>query len=247
MKFFYYLLESEESRSLYDALRSGISALTPSVLLPKTALCEVNRTLKAILTDNPQFFWFTGKWGMRQNADTMEIFPKYLFDHTGMVNALGGIEQTVRELREPILRFREPYQRLRFAYEWMLDNVAYGQTEHGGQTIYDALVKRRAVCKGMSKAFQFLMDTFGVFSTLQEGTLDGIAKHVWNVVEIEGKYYHVDISMGYDRFSFLFDDAKDDRYRCFAVSDAQLWRTHKLLHPEQPRLRCETTYQEGKK
>ena len=108
MKFSYYLLESEESRSLYDALRSGISALTPSVLLPKTALCEVNRTLKAILTDNPQFFWFTGKWGMRQNADTMEIFPKYLFDHTGVVNALGGIEQTVRELREPILQFHEP-------------------------------------------------------------------------------------------------------------------------------------------
>ena len=62
---------------------------------------------------------------------------------------------------------------------------------------------------------------------------------IWNIVEINGKYYNVDVSMGYDCFSDLFDDSrKFDKYRCFAVPDDQLSEFHRIYHLPWPSLPC---------
>ena len=56
------------------------------------------------------------------------------------------------------------------------------------------------MCKGLSKGLQFLLKELGLFSTLQEGAIDGTSKHVWNIVEINKAYFNADVSMGYDQF-----------------------------------------------
>ena len=87
------------------------------------------------------------------------------------------------------------------------------------------------------------MTDLGVFSTLVTGTIDGNARHIWNVVEIEGEYYNVDVSLAYPEFDYIFVESdKSNRYRTFLKSDADFTGTHNWLDADSPRLTCKNSY-----
>lgn len=56
---------------------------------------------------------------------------------------------------------------------------------------YGALVNQDAVCNGYAEALQLLFACVGIRSEFVVGTADGI-DHAWNLVEIDGKWYHLD-------------------------------------------------------
>lgn len=54
-----------------------------------------------------------------------------------------------------------------------------------GRTKFEESIQ--AVCKGISKAYQLLLRENGIFATLADGSLDGKAKYIWNVVCLDVK------------------------------------------------------------
>ncbi|PYF43624.1 MAG6410 family transglutaminase-related lipoprotein [Metamycoplasma alkalescens] len=86
------------------------------------------------------------------------------------------------------------------AHEWMVTNVIYllQATPQDDETAYAALVNKRAICNGYAKAFRILMKKLGVPVSIITGggnqaLFPGyVTRHVWNLVEIDGEWYHVD-------------------------------------------------------
>lgn len=73
------------------------------------------------------------------------------------------------------------------------------------------------------------MNKLNIPSFLIEGTLDGKSSHVWNVVFVNNKFYHVDVTIGHQRFSSLFSGMDRNRhYPCFMVSDKTINTTHMI-------------------
>jgi hypothetical protein len=60
-------------------------------------------------------------------------------------------------------------------------------------TAYGALVNGVAVCDGYAEAFDLLLKKAGIKSKIIYGSLDG-ELHAWNMVEINGKEYFVDVT-----------------------------------------------------
>lgn len=91
--------------------------------------------------------------------------------------------------------------------------------------IIGALGNGVAVCEGIAKAVKCLCDELGIWCiiALSENNPDkGIKyRHAWNVMKIDGKYYHFDAT---------FDNtlSKDDviRYDYVNLSDKQIFRDH---------------------
>jgi len=82
------------------------------------------------------------------------------------------------------------------------------------------------------KGCSVLMEA-GIVCTLAEGTIDGVTKHTWNVMQIGNKRYNVDVALGYDEFSYLFtEERRFDKYRCFAVSDEIIGLTNRFADKE---------------
>jgi len=73
--------------------------------------------------------------------------------------------------------------------------AAHGMQNHAG-TAFGALVNNDAIGEGFAMAFKALSDELGLESRVILGTLDG-RYHAWNIVRIDGNYYHIDVSMGY--------------------------------------------------
>lgn len=57
--------------------------------------------------------------------------------------------------------------------------------------MYGTLVKKIAVCQGYAKTYQMILNDLGIKNWLCSSSTLG---HVWNIVELNGKYYHVDIT-----------------------------------------------------
>ena len=78
------------------------------------------------------------------------------------------------------------------------DATARTLSAHGIQnltaTAFGALLTGRAIGEGFAMAYKALGDTLGIDIRVVLGTLDG-RYHAWNLVNINGYYYHVDVSM----------------------------------------------------
>lgn len=87
-------------------------------------------------------------------------------------------------------------------------------------TAYGALVNQRAVCEGISKAFKLLCDRLNLNCIIAYGTsfydgVDNYIPHAWNIVEIEGRYCHIDVTWDIN----MSKDSKRIRYDYFCISD----------------------------
>lgn len=75
------------------------------------------------------------------------------------------------------------------AYDYQ--NYLNGSIPAESYRAYGVLVNRRSVCQGYAETYQYLLNKVGIDSVLCDSdTLN----HVWNIVEINGVDYHVDIT-----------------------------------------------------
>jgi transglutaminase/protease-like cytokinesis protein 3 len=65
------------------------------------------------------------------------------------------------------------------------------QTSPKNRTAYGALIKQKAICSGYTLAAQLLLSTYGISSEI--ATSDSM-NHAWNLVNLSGKWYHMDIT-----------------------------------------------------
>lgn len=87
-------------------------------------------------------------------------------------------------------------------------------------TAYGALVQGRAVCEGYSRAMQLLLRRSGIECTLVNGFDDQKVAHMWNLVTIDGKNYHLDPT---------WDDTNDlIQHTYFNLTTDEITRSHKL-------------------
>lgn len=230
-KYAYELLDDEQ-KALYQEIYLGIAKGQRVVsCTQKCELAKVNKIIKYILLDYPELFWFEGKWGYRELEDGMQIGLAYTCPLENVSEYNKRLWMEIDSIMERVCG--DDIQKARQIYDWMHENVSYGKST-SGQTAKDALVMHDAVCKGMSKAYQLLLAQAGIFSVLAEGSLDGKVKHVWNVVRLNEKYYHIDVALGYEevwkRIGISEKEAdffgmSDDTVRKYCQVDTMEWMT----------------------
>jgi uncharacterized protein YdcH (DUF465 family) len=94
-------------------------------------------------------------------------------------------------------------------------------------TPYGALIENSAVCDGYARSLQILLNAVGIEVTMVTGDADflggsvnpNLTLHAWNIVKINGVYYHVDPTAN----DVDLDDGKSDiSYYHFNLSDKQM-------------------------
>lgn len=75
-------------------------------------------------------------------------------------------------------------------YRYMIENVDY-DFDYERYTAYDALIEGLAVCQGYAEATDILMEEAEVDSLIIRGYIGKIG-HAWNLVKVNGHYYHID-------------------------------------------------------
>lgn len=114
---------------------------------------------------------------------------------------------------------------IRSVYSYIAENVCYDNMiydDFNVHSAYGAAIRGKAVCQGYSLLLYRLLQELGIKNRMIPGEA-GSVRHVWNIVEMDGLWYNMDVtwdwgkSQNYDWFlkgTESFDDAhhRDSTY-----------------------------------
>lgn len=154
----------------------------------------------------------------RTYLQTVPLFPyldrkkKMEFDKEFqyVVNGIQGIAST-------------PYFQAKAAYLYLLQTVSYNsENPKVCHSAWGALMDGKAVCEGISYAYAFLLNKMRIPCGIVNGdcSLMGGA-HAWNLLKLDGDYYHVDVTWG-----LTSDQGSRDNFNYFMLTDDEISCNH---------------------
>ena len=153
----------------------------------------IDKAHEAILVDHPELINYAGySWSYREGGD---FKLKLNFSVTNRISALIGemkIQRIIDRIKKDTKDLSDK-EKIRYVYEWIGENNDYDRTftyMSKNQSIYNVFMKKNAVCAGFAKASQVIFQNIGINSYTITGESTG--PHMWNVVELDGKYYFYD-------------------------------------------------------
>ena len=149
------------------------------------------------------------------------VFEAYTeADEAKDTTVAGKVNSIIQEYITPDM---SDYARARVLHDWLIHNANYDFTF----TNYDAegvLLKGTGVCDSYARAYLMLCTAAGLDCIIVTGTAgtpaQGYESHGWNMVKLDGKWYHVDCT---------WDDPGEggfENHKYFCVSDETLSADH---------------------
>lgn len=146
----------------------------------------------AVLYDNPGLYYIDKNISF-QSGKYPIMHPKYTIKKTER----GRYDAQIKSKIDRIISNAPAgsFSRERYVNDHLLNTVRYGSTsdESRSHSIIGALIDEVAVCDGFSKAASLLLNSMNVSCSVVSGML-GDVSHAWNVVEIGGERYHLDVT-----------------------------------------------------
>ena len=236
-KYYKRLLKSNNDKIIYECILDGISKCINSIVIDKT-LFESERTplsmiLHYVLLDNPGIFYVdTSNICIKTVPHKKIILLSYLYSKA----EIEKLEERVQNKVNKIIKSGE-LAKLSMDYEWELyihdliaDRVHYEKERisyHKVHSIIGPILYDRSVCEGYSKVFKLICDAVNIPCIVINGTADNDdivigGNHSWNVVQIDNRYYHVDIT--WDSGTKKGDMIN---HKLFNVNDYDIRKDHK--------------------
>ena len=245
---YYYNQLSKIEQKAYYAMKEGLKNLAPSFTVPLLDGKTLSDIYFMVRMDCPEIFWsvkFNYKY--YKGSDHAEMIPEYLFKKNQILEPRAALESRVKKLARQAEKMSEKEKEL-FIHDFICQNVRYDKLKKAySHEIIGPLGQGVGVCEGIAKSVKILCDALGIWCIIalcDNNPEKGIKyRHMWNVVRIEGKYYHLDAT---------FDNSlsKDDviRYDYFNLSDSQIFKDHEpVIYKIPPCLDGDHTYYREKK
>lgn len=220
------VLESMENTALlyaYDQLVEGVENAEAEIsvyngLFPITQ-DEVNLVMDVYRRDYAHHFWLGNGYGVSYNPQTvLSVVPTYLMTGDTLTEARAKFNAEADAILSGITEDMTQYEKELYLHDTLAQRITYKESTNA-HNAYGALVEGVAVCEGYAEAFQYLLHRAGIWSYLVLGSSRGVG-HAWNMVQIDGEYYHVDLT---------WNDQDEVVYHgYFNVTDAQILKDHTI-------------------
>jgi hypothetical protein len=152
-----------------------------------------------------------------QPTDPAPVSGESGYDHAAILAAYRGGDETAlatkdreilgkcRELIDSLIREdMTVYEKDLVLHDWLIENTYYDESTFGldltqshdpdNETPYGPLLRGKATCLGYTTAFQLLMDMLEIPCIIVEGYVRKGEVHAWNMVELDGDWYAVDVT-----------------------------------------------------
>lgn len=236
----YYFSQLElDEKEMYVAIDEAIKDRKKDVFLGTQKTSEItekiNRVITAYFYDNPEYYYISNEYTVYTRDFKLFAYCtvefKYIVDIDTEIDAKNQeLEAAIDKLlSENVRDDMTDFEKEVAIHDALAKNVVYYDYEDIDSiptikhSAYGALVEKEAVCDGYAKAFKLLLERVGIESIIANGVTDNVA-HAWNIVELEGKYYNVDVTS--DKLQSETGEYAIHSY--FNITDEQISKTHTL-------------------
>lgn len=230
-----YRTLTDEERVVYDEILSCVLNHEPKVSVSTLDKDLLDRCYEAVNADYGGLFWFDGYvytiYRLGDETTGLEFAPKYTMDYEERLAMQRSIDASVEELLNGVSISDSDYEKAKYVFDTLVDNVDYDLDAPENQNIISTFVYRRTVCQGYACAVQYLLNQLGVESFIVTGVANG-ENHAWNMVLLDGDYYCLDATWGNSLVSAAEDvRGKFRNYAYLNVTKEELSKTHRSSSP----------------
>lgn len=208
-------LKNQEFISLNDL---GLSINNKTVLSQAFWACDY---------DNPQLLNIDGGYSTSYYPSTSIITGiTILYNKTASqtTSALKNIEAKTADVIAQAKTLPNDYEKAKLFHDWIINRTEYIDKGNYVREVDGPIIYGNAVCEGYSKAFAYLCQSVGIECVCISGIANG-GGHMWNMVKIDGKWYHADVTWD----DPLAPDGKPRlRYDYFLISEAKIKEDHTI-------------------
>lgn len=206
---FYFNTLNENQKKIYSAVSKASTDLLNEVIVSKYELKSIDEAsqdakiaINAFLCDHPEVFYLNSQYVVSITESFLGKILKLQLNYsvsskTEMQTQINKIDSIVNEIKNSV-NGMDTYNQELYVHDYLAKNVRYyGEYEEENldkyHSAYTALVEKDAVCDGISKAFQIVLNKLGIENYLVTGYINE-TPHAWNMVKIEGEWVYVDIT-----------------------------------------------------
>ena len=232
MEPYYYQHMTKPRQTVYHAMKTGFTALSPAFPVPRLENRELSDIFFQLRLDCPEIFYVTGfSYRFYPGADHVELVLEYLFDKSKIKDHQKALSARVEKLARPA-RSMSDWEKERYIHDFICENVRYDKLKKPySHEIIGPLGQGVGVCEGIAKSVKILCDALGVWCVIAISEANPEAgikyRHAWNILKIDGQYVHLDAT---------FDNSLSHdgviRYDYFNLDDSRLFRDHQpVVYP----------------
>lgn len=224
---------SSVQKAVYEKLVEAAKDHTARVDISglKVKASDFDKVYWAFDYDNPQFLALGSGYSYYYYPST-GYMQSFTISY-GRTQAQVGIIQkkfdaTVKDVVNAAKNQLTDYGKLKYIHDWIVNNTDYSLTGPAYKSEADgAVVYGKALCEGYSKAFMYMAQELGFDCICVVGWANGTA-HMWNMVNLDGMWYHVDVT---------FDDPIVSgggnmlSHEYFLLSTYDIGKTHSIDNP----------------
>lgn len=229
--------------SLYESIEKAIREHEERFHVTNEVTEEaVYHAIRWVMRDNPDVFWFVHQYHFDKENGIVSFRYRCSPDRSVIIQE--SINDVVeKDFQIKYVRTLTMLEQVAYVYKWILTYCNYNVNSVYNQNIDSVFVRRNSVCTGYAKAAQYLFKLLGIGSCLVFGRLNNDeedGRHCWNIVNIEGHYYHLDVCLG----DLILEDVLNGagitaiqrygnyNYNCFCVSTDEILKTRSIEDSE---------------
>ena len=238
---FAYNLLSDADKTVYDRFLQAIMTFAPELTgLPDGLTVDRAKDIMTyVQADHPELFWhyYNSTYFFQPTTGLLQsVRFDYPLTQEQADSRLEEIRQAIAPFLSSLSDNMSDFEVVQRVYENIIRLVDYDtvglerqrrlpRNVRDGEpddlrSIYGVFVQKKAVCAGYAKALQYLLNLLGI-----ECTYVTSERHAWNLVKLEGDYYHLDVTWGDGSNT----DAAANRtdavdYSCFCITTEEALR-----------------------
>lgn len=231
---YYFELLGDAEKRLYVEMYRILEVQAEEILLSAVDAEILSRVYQAVINDHPEFFYLNGytytRFVRQDEIQYITFSGRYLYDREEVTRRQAQIDAVVDE-KALTLPGSDDYETVKAVYEDLILSTDYSMDSPDNQNICSVFLDKKSVCNGYAKAAQYLLNYFGIPCIIVNGTALGNA-HAWNIVEIDGAYYHMDVTWGDPSYYSTDEEEKagapDIDYSYLCVTTAEISKNHSI-------------------
>lgn len=202
---YYYSQRNAFDKDIYQQIYLGLCSYAPKIRINNTSKEKAFEIYQDVLNDHPELSVIDpSEVNVEYSITEFWILPGYWFpEHQVYNNHMKFLDECTFIANRITNSQADELQKEIAIHDFMVRNIRYGlcEADHNiseklSQSAFSTLFERKGVCKGISMLFKCLADLVGLNVIVLDGEAYDItwAPHAWNLINIGGKFFHVDLT-----------------------------------------------------
>jgi len=224
--------EKKSSSSLYDIILDGLRNVKAEINFEELDISftkdDLNKVFTRVLNTNPELFYVKSVYTYYSDGEKiLRVVPQYTATGDALEAQRREYEKYISEILVKVNSEWSDLEKVLFIHDYIVKNFRYDPdfTTFTENTVYDAyrFLKTKV---GVCQAYTLLAIELFNRLDINSGSVASVPmNHVWNCVEINGKWYHLDITWDDAVAQGNFDRFDDVLYANFLCGNGAIEAT----------------------